>query len=146
MKASILDRKNDDTYSVRFDPSLNLVMQEAKYLDRLGFTVPDAALNIALQEDKYHALVEGLKEMLDTYHSALNSVGLAERQVLLRNIRHLQDVLSPGLNSLNWNSLGIHAFIERCKRVCGCNIIELYRREREREVMRSSFCYRSICS
>ena len=36
-------------------PELALIIKEAKYLDRLGFTIPETALQIALQEDKFHA-------------------------------------------------------------------------------------------
>ena len=41
-------------YKVNFVPELALIIKEAKYLDRLGFTIPETALQIALQEDKFH--------------------------------------------------------------------------------------------
>ena len=40
-------------YFVNFSPELVALVQEAKALDRMGFPVPESALNIALQEKKF---------------------------------------------------------------------------------------------
>ena len=37
---------------------------ETKYLDRMGVDIPEAALNVALQEKTYYNLVERLNAML----------------------------------------------------------------------------------
>ena len=38
---------------VNFDEALVVLIRESKYLDRMGFAVPETALNVTLQEDKY---------------------------------------------------------------------------------------------
>lgn len=57
--------------SVNFGLALTTMMREARYLDRMGFTIPDLVLNVALQEDKYHQCVEGITTMLDTYYKVM---------------------------------------------------------------------------
>ena len=37
---------------VSYSHDLTIIIQESKYLDRLGFEVPEIALNITLQESK----------------------------------------------------------------------------------------------
>ena len=54
-------------FYVNFAPALSQLIKEATYLDRLGFTVPETALNVALQEGKYqqHCLLNGHEETRD---------------------------------------------------------------------------------
>lgn len=34
---------------VNFRPELSAIIKESRYLDRMGFSIPEAALNVALQ-------------------------------------------------------------------------------------------------
>lgn len=43
-------------------------VREARYLDRLGFKVPEVALHAALQASHFRAAVEGLTNMLAAYY------------------------------------------------------------------------------
>ena len=43
-------------------------VREARYLDRLGFAVPEVALHAALQASHFRAAVEGLANMLASYY------------------------------------------------------------------------------
>lgn len=47
-------------------------------MENLGFSVPEIARNVALQEDKYIQYVDGLKGMLKRYHHVLHSLDHAE--------------------------------------------------------------------
>lgn len=40
-------------FSVNFSPKLQEVINETKYMEQLGFPVPEIARNVALQEDKF---------------------------------------------------------------------------------------------
>ncbi|KAI9351727.1 dynein heavy chain, N-terminal region 1-domain-containing protein [Zopfochytrium polystomum] len=99
---------------VNFKSELKDIIKEAKYLDKLGFTIPEAALNVALQEEKYYAFVEHLESMLKNYHEVVGSLDAAEHKLLSQHIGELHRVMKPGLTRLNWNSLGIPDFIQRC--------------------------------
>ncbi|KAL9651290.1 hypothetical protein ABK040_001243 [Willaertia magna] len=113
LKYNILS-KEDQKITVNFHPKLLLLMQETRYLDKLGQKVPEIALNVTLQEDKYHKYIENLKIMLENFHSAKSSLDKAEEKVLTPLIVKLKKTLEPGFSVLNWNSLGIDEFIKRC--------------------------------
>ncbi len=53
---------------VNFHSDLVQIIRETRYLDRMGFSIPEIALNIALQEAKYHQWLEGLNMMLQRFY------------------------------------------------------------------------------
>lgn len=53
---------------VNFSPTLTNIIRETRALDRLKFELPDAALNIALQEPKFQQAADALSNMLQQYH------------------------------------------------------------------------------
>ncbi|KAF1336483.1 Dynein heavy chain, partial [Globisporangium splendens] len=64
-------------YFSNFSPELTLIIKEAKFLDRLRFEIPEEALNVTLQEDKYHQCAAGwifatLKDLDQQACSTLN--------------------------------------------------------------------------
>lgn len=65
-------------YVVDFDPEITEILTETKMMENLGFSVPEIARNVALQEDKYIQYVDGLKAMLRRYHKVLHSLDHAE--------------------------------------------------------------------
>ncbi|KAJ3336288.1 Dynein heavy chain 10, axonemal, partial [Gonapodya sp. JEL0774] len=99
---------------VNFRPELLTMMKETKYLDKLGFNVPEAALNIVLQEEKYYAYIESLSTVVASHRQVLESLDVAERKLLGSHIMELRRVIKPGLTRLNWNSLGIADYIQKC--------------------------------
>lgn len=55
--------------------------------------------------------------MLTNYSSARSKIIPAERPLLTQFVEDLKNVLKPGLESLNWNSLGIPDFIKKAEQV-----------------------------
>ena len=53
---------------VNFHSDLIRLIHETRYLDRMGFHIPEIALNVALQDDKYNVWLEGLNVMLDRFY------------------------------------------------------------------------------
>ena len=76
-------------YRVNFVAELALIIRESKYLDRMGFAVPETALNVTLQEDKYHEYVESLNAMLGAYRTTLESLSPVETELLRDRIAEL---------------------------------------------------------
>ncbi|NXL90824.1 DYH10 protein, partial [Alectura lathami] len=101
-------------FAVNFSPKLREIITETKYMEQLEFPVPEIARNVALQEDKYLRYANGLKSMLDHYHSLMGTLNEAETKLLDNHIQELWGVFKPGQRRLNWNSLGIGDFIVRC--------------------------------
>jgi len=113
LKAPIL-KEEDGVIRVNFSRELQAVIREARYLDRLGLPVPENALNVALQEDKYNEYAELLKVMLTHYHTVVSSLTPAEEQLLQNKLRELESTIRFGFDPLNWNSLAIKEYLERC--------------------------------
>ncbi len=101
---------------VNFAPELRQLIREARYLERLGLPIPDAALNAALQEGGFHLHVERLQAMLQVYKETISSLSLEQKQVLMERIKELGRILAPGLGPLNWNSLAIEDYLGNCNR------------------------------
>ena len=54
--------------SVNFSMQLTKLIRETRYLDRMGFNIPEIALNVTLQEEKYYSCTDGLANMLEQYY------------------------------------------------------------------------------
>ena len=66
-------------FVVNFSPELaHEVIAEAKYLEKLGYSVPDMARSVALQEDKFVSFQDSLNRCLQRYHFALAQLNEAE--------------------------------------------------------------------
>jgi dynein heavy chain len=101
-------------YRVNFSETLRLLIRESKYLDRMGFEVPEMALNVALQEATYHGYEGRLNVLLSNYEATLASMNGVERDLLQQQMHDLQMELMKGFTPLNWQSQRIDAFIESC--------------------------------
>ena len=106
-------------YSVNFPKKLEETMKEATELSRLGFQVPDTALNIALQKGKFVDYCERLQLMLDSYHDLANDLTPVEKDLLSEKMKMVQMQLRHGFSHLNWNSLHINHFIEHVNKAIG---------------------------
>uniref|UniRef100_H0WZ39 Dynein heavy chain tail domain-containing protein n=1 Tax=Otolemur garnettii TaxID=30611 RepID=H0WZ39_OTOGA len=106
-------------FVINFSPVLKEIINETKYLEQLGFIVPELARNIALQEDKFLRYTEGIQRMLDHYHTLIGTLNEAETILLDDHSQELIRVFRAGYKRLNWNSLGIADYITRCKQAIG---------------------------
>ncbi|XP_044777260.1 dynein axonemal heavy chain 10 isoform X1 [Neomonachus schauinslandi] len=106
-------------FAINFSPALKEIINETKYLEQLGFSVPELARNVALQEDKFLRYTEGVQRMLDHYHMLIGTLNEAESLLLDDHSQELIRVFRSGYKRLNWNSLGIADYITRCKQAIG---------------------------
>ncbi|NWR76527.1 DYH10 protein, partial [Centropus unirufus] len=108
--------KKSVRFVVNFSPLLREIIIETKYMEQLGFPVPEMARYVALQEDKYMRYTDGLKNMLDHYHKLMGTLNEAEIKLLDGHIQELWGVFKSGHRRLNWTSLGVGDFIVQCTR------------------------------
>lgn len=122
-------------YYVNFRNDFRVLINEAKYLDRMVPNVdkkkksmlPNEVdiyikaakankkiLNIALQEKEYYRNVDKLNKMLREYYSTINSLKDVEKFLLKEQLAKLEEKFVPGTQSYNFNSLGINDFIKTC--------------------------------
>ena len=105
------ENSNAERYLVNFTTDLSDTLAEVKHLEHLGFKVPEVARNMSLQEGKLTGIAADLKVMLDRYHSAIDSLELAEEDLMMVELMLTQKSLRPGQSRLTWNSMGIKEFI-----------------------------------
>uniref|UniRef100_A0A2K6F6K2 Dynein axonemal heavy chain 10 n=1 Tax=Propithecus coquereli TaxID=379532 RepID=A0A2K6F6K2_PROCO len=106
-------------FAINFSPALKEIIHETKYLEQLGFIVPELARNVALQEDKFLRYTDGIQRMLDHYHMLIGTLSEAETVLLDDHAQELIRVFRSGYKRLNWNSLGIGDYLTRCKQAVG---------------------------
>ncbi|GCB82604.1 hypothetical protein scyTo_0022699, partial [Scyliorhinus torazame] len=79
----------NSTYDVNFAPELQEIIMESKYMEQLGFQIPQLARNVALQEQKFIRYTTGLNNMLHRYGKLMNSLSSAETKLMTEHIREL---------------------------------------------------------
>ncbi|NXP47120.1 DYH10 protein, partial [Heliornis fulica] len=114
LTVSTVTTKKSVHFMVNFSPMLQEIITETKYMEQLGFPVPEIARYVALQEDKYLRYKDRLKNMLDHYHKMMGMLNEAEAKLLDDSIQELRRMFKLGHRRLSWNSLGIGDFIVRC--------------------------------
>ncbi|XP_031164939.2 dynein heavy chain 10, axonemal [Sander lucioperca] len=100
-------------YIVNFAPEIKEIISETNNLVSLGYTVPYLAQNVALQEHKFIRYVTGLNNLVNCYHSVMDSLSEAMFIMLAQQIKVVKTEMHFGCKRLNWNSLGIADFINR---------------------------------
>ena len=99
-------------YRVSFSHELKMIIRESRYLDKLGYRIPESALNVTLQDSKYHDIIRTLTVKLQDYDHILSILSPIEKQVLSAHINELNTVIKVGFYPLNWTSQRIPAYIE----------------------------------
>lgn len=121
-------------YAVNFSPDLATMVRECRLLDRMGYAIPEVAMNVALQvrcaarcvcvgcptptpprpppqAEKLHDYVSRLQAMLDRYHSTLAQLTPVEANLMQVHLAQLRADVRPGFTPLNWNSLHVTQYI-----------------------------------
>ena len=98
-------------YEVNFTSDLSDTLAEVKYLESQGFSVPDVARNMSIQESKFLGIADDLKSLMSLYESTLDLLKDAEMDLMCRDIDKTQEVLWPGENRITWNHQGIQEFL-----------------------------------
>ena len=99
-------------YRVNFVHELQMIMRESQYLDKMGFQIPEAALNMTLQQSKYLEISRSLNKKLHDYDDVLKTLKPVEKQVLKVYIDELNDTIKVGFYPLNWTSQRIPEYID----------------------------------
>lgn len=114
VSTSVLTLTSSSRIRVNYHRALRTLIAEAKYLDILNLKVPDALVNISLQEDKHIDLQHRLALIVKRFHATMSSLDAPTERLLSAHVRALAIVVQPGLGRLNWTSLGIRDYADRC--------------------------------
>ena len=99
-------------YRVSFSHDLRMIIKESRYLDKLGFRIPESALNVTLQEGKYLEISRSLNAQLHSYDTLMASLKPIEKILLKSHIDDLNTTIKTGFYPLNWTSQRIPQYIE----------------------------------
>ena len=67
-------------FALNFSDELTEIILETKYMEQLGFPVPELARSVALQEEKFTSYQDGIKKCLQRYPACIAALAPAEVQ------------------------------------------------------------------
>ncbi|XP_058491324.1 dynein axonemal heavy chain 10 [Solea solea] len=100
-------------FFLNFAPEIREIISETNNLGSLGYPVPDVAQNVALQKHKFIRYVDDLNNLVNCYHSVMDSLSEPKIIMLAQHIRAVKEVMHSGCKRMNWYSLGIPSFIKQ---------------------------------
>ncbi|KAL7391500.1 hypothetical protein ABVT39_010104 [Epinephelus coioides] len=106
-------RQRGVRYTVNFAPEIREIISETENLISQGYSVTDLPHTVALQERKLIRYANDLNNLVNRYHSVVDSLSEAKFIMLAQQIKAVDKEMLFGCKRLNWNSLGIADFINR---------------------------------
>ncbi|KAF4030914.1 Dynein heavy chain C-terminal domain [Phytophthora infestans] len=109
---------------VNFDPALEKLLREIKYLRLLNIEVPQSALQISTKEETFRKYRGELMYIVEPYNAMIEGIHPLEEPLVRRHIQNIDACAGRGIEELNWKSSGIDTFIDECRKaVEGANEI-----------------------
>ncbi|XP_067341566.1 dynein axonemal heavy chain 5 isoform X2 [Channa argus] len=96
---------------VNLDPVVLEVLQEARWMNKLGATVPKVIIKMMNREEQLKALDHRLLELLQDYSSVVHRIPPLLLPLMQPFIGRVEAALSPGLTTFSWMSLNADGFI-----------------------------------
>ncbi|KAF3703904.1 Dynein heavy chain 5, axonemal Axonemal beta dynein heavy chain 5 Ciliary dynein heavy chain 5 [Channa argus] len=96
---------------VNLDPVVLEVLQEARWMNKLGATVPKVIIKMMNREEQLKALDHRLLELLQDYSSVVHRIPPLLLPLMQPFIGRVEAALSPGLTTFSWMSLNTDGFI-----------------------------------
>ncbi|KAK2859784.1 hypothetical protein Q5P01_004404 [Channa striata] len=97
---------------VNLDPVVLEVLQEARWMSKLGATVPKVVIKLMSREGQLKGLYNRLLELLRDYSSVVDRIPPLLHPLMQPLIGRVDTALSPGLTTLSWKSLNTDGFID----------------------------------
>lgn len=92
---------------MNFDPTLERMLREVKYLMLLDVEVPERASLLYQKADVYRVQTGRLEIIANTYNEILKTLLPVEKPLLKKRIDSMDQSLQDGILKLTWNSSGI---------------------------------------
>ena len=102
---------------VNFDPTLERLLREVKYLQNLDIEVPERAGLLFEKADIYRTQCGRLEIIVTMYNEILKILLSVEKPLLKKRIEAMDQGLQDGIEKLTWNSAGIDHFITQSNTV-----------------------------
>ncbi|XP_030612273.1 dynein heavy chain 5, axonemal [Archocentrus centrarchus] len=113
LSASLLVRhENSKEVFVNLDPVVLEVLQEARWMGKLGVSVPKVIQKMTSREPQLRDMYRRLLELLQDYSAVVGRIPPLLLPLMQPFIGHVEAALSPGLTSLSWSALNTDGFIQ----------------------------------
>ncbi|XP_068199657.1 dynein axonemal heavy chain 5 isoform X2 [Antennarius striatus] len=113
LNAALLVRpENCKEVLVNLDPAVLEVLQEGRWMTRLGLTVPKVILKMSSREVQLKALHKRLQDLLQDYSSAVSRIPPPLVPLMQPYVRRVEVALSPGVTTLSWTALHTDPFLD----------------------------------
>ena len=83
------------------------LIQEAKWLVRLGVQIPESARQILRQEGRFKSYRDHLRLCLSQFQSVQDSIPPGLSGLFSTHVEHVLEFFQPGLSTLSWSSMNI---------------------------------------
>uniref|UniRef100_A0AAV2L334 AAA+ ATPase domain-containing protein n=1 Tax=Knipowitschia caucasica TaxID=637954 RepID=A0AAV2L334_KNICA len=114
-------------FSVNLSPGVLELLEEARWMKKMGLEVPQSVEKLSQKESQIRALNTRLLDLLHDYSSVLVRIPALLVPLLQPFITEVESALSPGLSTVTWTSLNTQAFVDsvqrpllELKQVCKC--------------------------
>ncbi|XP_053350448.1 dynein axonemal heavy chain 5 [Clarias gariepinus] len=97
---------------INLDPVVLEVLEEAKYMQKLGAYVPKVILSMYANKAEVKNTHNKLVEMLEYFGAAVSRIPALLQPLIKPFINRVEMALSPGFTILSWTSLNINTFIK----------------------------------
>ncbi|XP_029979746.1 dynein heavy chain 5, axonemal [Sphaeramia orbicularis] len=106
--------RHDNTKEVfvNLDPMVLEVLQEVRWMTKLGVAVPEAVHQLTSRESVLKALQSRLSDLLQDYSSVVARIPPLLLPLMQPFINRVEASLSPGLTTLSWTSLNTDTFTD----------------------------------
>ncbi|XP_054621741.1 dynein axonemal heavy chain 5 isoform X3 [Dunckerocampus dactyliophorus] len=111
LNAALLVRHEKELL-VNLDSVFLEVLQDARWMTKLGVVVPNAVVKMTSREAEVKALYRRLQDLLQDYSQVLGRIPSLLRPLMQPFVGRVEASLSPGLTTLSWAALHTDTFIE----------------------------------
>ncbi|CAF0756790.1 unnamed protein product [Adineta steineri] len=98
-------------YMIDYDPQLNEITTEARYLEQFDYVLPETIRHLALSEEKLKQIATQLKIVLKSYNRLIDSLEPHEQALLEDHLKLLKRNMQTGTQRLPWTSTNHEKFI-----------------------------------
>jgi len=96
---------------VNFDHGVLQLMREAKYLQLMGFEIPNSAKIVLLLEDKLKTYYNEILHALNQYNRVTSMVSSEVKALLRPHLLDLENAIKPARTTMTWTSMNIEQFL-----------------------------------
>ena len=116
LQATLLVRVEEadgtDRLHVNFDFDVLQMIKETTWMLRIGgLDLPDAALLVKAQDEKFKGFYESLSFMLQRLDDVKGKIDAIYGKLMLPLLEEVDARIAPGLASLTWNSMNIEGYL-----------------------------------